>query len=40
MRGLGEKCECRAAMACYDEPCYLAEELQKRDAEKSKAEAA
>lgn len=39
MRGLGERCECRERMARYDELCHLAEELRKKDVEKSKAEA-
>jgi len=36
MRGLGEIDECRQIMARYDELLQQAEELQKKDAEKSK----
>lgn len=39
MRGLGETRECRRAMARYDELLQRAEMLQKKDAEKSEAEA-
>jgi len=39
MRGLGEICECRERMARYNELLQQAEELQKKDAKKSKAEA-
>jgi len=39
MRGLGETCECRQTMARYNELLQQAEVRQKKDAEKSKAEA-
>jgi len=36
MRGLGEIGECRQSVARYDCLCHLAEELRKKEAEKSK----